>query len=163
MLLLICLHLSLFLPPSLSSHSVCSVAHQSFSSLLGPVHQPLSKMWLRTSQRNRDKPPWVKLKLSLSLQLNIMNNSFCMYVLLMTYRVSYPWDKKCTPHLDVFLQVFDATNTTRERRAVILSYAKERGYKVSLNMHVTFGGNVLILVLAKRCMKRLLTLCVGAN
>ncbi|XP_063743224.1 6-phosphofructo-2-kinase/fructose-2,6-bisphosphatase 1 isoform X3 [Eleginops maclovinus] len=26
--------------------------------------------------------------------------------------------------------VFDATNTTRERRAVILSYAKERGYKV---------------------------------
>uniref|UniRef100_A0AAQ4PRX4 6-phosphofructo-2-kinase/fructose-2,6-biphosphatase 1 n=1 Tax=Gasterosteus aculeatus aculeatus TaxID=481459 RepID=A0AAQ4PRX4_GASAC len=26
--------------------------------------------------------------------------------------------------------VFDATNTTRERRAIILSYAKERGYKV---------------------------------
>uniref|UniRef100_A0AAQ4RJX9 6-phosphofructo-2-kinase/fructose-2,6-biphosphatase 1 n=1 Tax=Gasterosteus aculeatus aculeatus TaxID=481459 RepID=A0AAQ4RJX9_GASAC len=28
--------------------------------------------------------------------------------------------------------VFDATNTTRERRAIILSYAKERGYKVSI-------------------------------
>lgn len=29
------------------------------------------------------------------------------------------------------LQVFDATNTTRERREVILSFAKENGYKVS--------------------------------
>jgi len=28
-------------------------------------------------------------------------------------------------------QVFDATNTTRERREVILTFAKENGYKVS--------------------------------
>lgn len=30
-----------------------------------------------------------------------------------------------------FLQVFDATNTTRERREVILTFAKDNGYKVS--------------------------------
>lgn len=35
------------------------------------------------------------------------------------------------------LQVFDATNTTRERRTIILTFARERGYKVSDH------GNVL--------------------
>lgn len=31
------------------------------------------------------------------------------------------------------VQVFDATNTTRERRAIINSFAKEKGYKVSVH------------------------------
>lgn len=31
------------------------------------------------------------------------------------------------------MQVFDATNTTRERRALIMQFARENGYKV-------FGG-----------------------
>lgn len=31
----------------------------------------------------------------------------------------------------IYVQVFDATNTTRERREVILAFAKENGYKVS--------------------------------
>lgn len=34
------------------------------------------------------------------------------------------------------MQVFDATNTTRERRAIIISFAKEKGYKVSVNEDV---------------------------
>lgn len=35
------------------------------------------------------------------------------------------------------MQVFDATNTTRERRAVILSVAKEKGYKASTGVEAT--------------------------
>ena len=39
--------------------------------------------------------------------------------------------RTCVPRpVSVFLQVFDATNTTQERREVILSFAKENGYKV---------------------------------
>ena len=35
-----------------------------------------------------------------------------------------------------FIKVFDATNTTRERRSVIVSFAREKGYKAS--EHVAF-------------------------
>ena len=38
--------------------------------------------------------------------------------------------------LTFVLQVFDATNTTRERRASILSFAKEKGYKASTGVGV---------------------------
>lgn len=47
------------------------------------------------------------------------------------------------------IQVFDATNTTRERRTVILSYAKERGYKVSTYVEVGHFTNMLIRLLAE--------------
>lgn len=39
------------------------------------------------------------------------------------------------------LQVFDATNTTRERREVILSFAKENGYKVIATTKTIFSAS----------------------
>ena len=38
------------------------------------------------------------------------------------------------------MQVFDATNTTRERRALILQFARENGYKVLMAITFFFGG-----------------------
>lgn len=45
------------------------------------------------------------------------------------------------------MQVFDATNTTRERRAIILSFAMEMGYKVSV----------------KQLFKAIICVCVGGG
>lgn len=47
------------------------------------------------------------------------------------------------------MQVFDATNTTRERRAIIVSFAMEMGYKVSVKRlfkAIICGGGVLFRV-----------------
>ena len=38
------------------------------------------------------------------------------------------------------MQVFDATNTTRERRALILQFARENGYKVPMAITFFFLG-----------------------
>lgn len=39
-------------------------------------------------------------------------------------------------------QVFDATNTTQDRREVILSFAKENGYKVTYLIKLQFIINI---------------------
>lgn len=42
------------------------------------------------------------------------------------------------PSLCSFYQVFDATNTTRERRDLILAFVKENAFKVSLAKFIIF-------------------------
>lgn len=45
-------------------------------------------------------------------------------------------------HRRVFPQVFDATNTTRERRDIILDFGAENGFKVSsILLKIAFEGN----------------------
>lgn len=104
-----------------------------------------------TSLRSRDKLQWVnnvmdngssclsKLWIQLFkllcedvwLNIHMIENLPASSVVLSIFieELTDHWGKsvsdKCTS------QVFDSTNTTRERRGVILSFAKEKGYKAS--------------------------------
>uniref|UniRef100_A0A8B9HWT5 6-phosphofructo-2-kinase/fructose-2,6-biphosphatase 1 n=1 Tax=Astyanax mexicanus TaxID=7994 RepID=A0A8B9HWT5_ASTMX len=54
-----------------------------------------------------------------------------LYIFIYLYRDYSKEPKDCIyTGFSPVLQVFDATNTTRERRGVIISFAKEKGYKV---------------------------------
>lgn len=52
--------------------------------------------------------------------------------------------KRVDHHYHIFPQVFDATNTTRERRDIILEFGAENGFKVSrILLKIAFDDNYI--------------------